>query len=696
MRILRIALRNFRSYEELDLDLSGLETAAIVGKVGSGKSALIEAITFGLWGKVNRRVAFIRDDMDECVVQIDFEARGKHCSVIRTVNTSGRNSSLSFIIDGVNAPQHIKSETQDKIDKMIGLDYESIIAGPFMLQGDSGHLMQASPSARKDLLIKLFGVDQYEDYHKDALTQAQGYQRDVDRFAREMDVLEATVAEKTVAEQDLNSARYDLLTAVQQREQANADLTAARERQIALREQARHSATLRQTVDQLANRISGDQREYARVLRQISDAHQTVATPAPVFPPLVDVSSDAIEAARTTHQGLADGLVERRRIEAQMPALEAAYERSKKLAAIVDTVPCGGQGIYATCRFLTSAPKAAEIEEQGSEIERNRAAVATLPDPLAVSSAQSTYETLVAQRHAVERQSLQQEAAQQQWELKIAAARQTVASDRDNLTRLETQIARDQDVLERSTSQLAQMQSDSTLIDRVDAEVNSLKAQADEQTRSIEMMYQPQVTRAEDRVAVIAKAEAELPALAKVVKESRAKADVYTLLAKAFHRDGIPTLILENGIPLIEEHANEILSRMPGNYRLRILTQREKKKGGMAERVDVLVERPGGIRYYEDFSGGQAFRVDFAMRIALSRVLANRAGAPIETLILDEGWGTQDVEGVEALLESIAAVQSLFKLVLVITHQELVIQRFEIRLETALAEDATSSISLVA
>ncbi len=45
------------------------------------------------------------------------------------------------------------------------------------------------------------------------------------------------------------------------------------------------------------------------------------------------------------------------------------------------------------------------------------------------------------------------------------------------------------------------------------------------------------------------------------------------------------------------------------------------------------------------FSGGEAFRVNFAIRLALSEVLAQRAGARLQTLVIDEGFGSQDALG---------------------------------------------------
>jgi exonuclease SbcC len=87
------------------------------------------------------------------------------------------------------------------------------------------------------------------------------------------------------------------------------------------------------------------------------------------------------------------------------------------------------------------------------------------------------------------------------------------------------------------------------------------------------------------------------------------------------------------------------------------------------------------MRDYALFSGGEAFRVNFAIRLALSRVLAQRAGARLQTLVIDEGFGSQDSEGRQRLIEAINMVRSDFEKVLVITHLEELKDAFSARIE---------------
>lgn len=160
---------------------------------------------------------------------------------------------------------------------------------------------------------------------------------------------------------------------------------------------------------------------------------------------------------------------------------------------------------------------------------------------------------------------------------------------------------------------------------------------------------------------------------------------IYTDLALAFSKKGIQALIIENAVPEIEEEANKTLSRLTEDQMsLAFITQKNQKTGGVVETLDLAVsDGQGRTRKYELFSGGEAFRINFAVRIALSKLLTKRAGARLETLVIDEGFGTQDSEGKEKLLEAISAIQDDFKKIMVITHLDELKEMFPARIEVS-------------
>ena len=168
------------------------------------------------------------------------------------------------------------------------------------------------------------------------------------------------------------------------------------------------------------------------------------------------------------------------------------------------------------------------------------------------------------------------------------------------------------------------------------------------------------------------------------LKEARQKSQLYYQLRVAFGKNGIPSLIIEETLPEIEARANDVLERLArGRTRVALETLKDKKTGGgTKETLDIRITDASGVsRPYETFSGGEAFRVNFALRIALSQMLAERAGPQVRTLVIDEGFGTQDKEGIEALTQAIHAIQDDFDTILVVTHLDEMKDAFPVRIE---------------
>ena len=152
-------------------------------------------------------------------------------------------------------------------------------------------------------------------------------------------------------------------------------------------------------------------------------------------------------------------------------------------------------------------------------------------------------------------------------------------------------------------------------------------------------------------------------------------------------------MIIEQAVPEIEEEANTLLARMTDNrMNVKFETQRDTKKGETIETLDIKISDELGTRNYEMYSGGETFRANFAIRIALSKLLARRAGARLQTLIIDEGFGTQDSRGRERLVEAINAISHDFEKILVITHIEELKDTFPVRIEVTKTPDGSQLI----
>ncbi len=233
-------------------------------------------------------------------------------------------------------------------------------------------------------------------------------------------------------------------------------------------------------------------------------------------------------------------------------------------------------------------------------------------------------------------------------------------------------------------SALAQLATDLAQAEAEHQRLNLQLRQAQETVGSIrgrlEFLKQLEITRKERGIS-----------LSQAAKEE----SIYRELAEAFGKNGVQAWLIETVLPELQDEANQLLARMTDNrMHVKFETQRETKKGDVAETLDIQIADELGTRSYEMFSGGEAFRINFAIRIALSKLLARRAGAPLPTLIIDEGFGTQDSTGMEKLKEAIISIQDDFEKILVITHVEELRDAFPTRIDVVkTAEGSTIEIS---
>ncbi len=169
-----------------------------------------------------------------------------------------------------------------------------------------------------------------------------------------------------------------------------------------------------------------------------------------------------------------------------------------------------------------------------------------------------------------------------------------------------------------------------------------------------------------------------------------AEKGIYAELAEAFGKKGVQLALIENVIPEIEEEANLLLARMTDHrFTVKLETQRETVDRRVVDTLEIRIADEMGTRKYELFSGGEAFRVNFALRVALSKLLARRAGARLQTLVIDEGFGALDSTGRQRIVEAITAIRDDFARILVITHIDELRDAFPVRIEVVKTEEGS-------
>jgi exonuclease SbcC len=296
-----------------------------------------------------------------------------------------------------------------------------------------------------------------------------------------------------------------------------------------------------------------------------------------------------------------------------------------------------------------------------------------------------------AEAHEAARQAVADGQIFAERKAQLATAQERMAEERAALERLAETEERWHEQLETAQERRAALEQEAEVLQEQLEEAEAVEAEL-HAMRAKEAEARQKLGAAQQRLkACEALEEQKADKLQR--KEALAEQEaIYDELRTAFSVRGVPAMIIEAAVPEIEDEANRLLSRMTGGrMHVRFDTQRETKAGEVRETLEIKISDELGTRPYENYSGGEQFRVNFAIRIALSKLLARRAGAQLQTLVIDEGFGTQDAQGRQRLVEAINVIQDDFARLLVITHIEELKDAFPARIEVVKTPEGSAA-----
>ena len=252
---LSLRLRNFMSYGEdvPALDFSQISTVCMTGDNGHGKSTLLDAITWSLWGQCRAKSVddVVRLGQDEAEVEFVFDLEGATYRVIRKRSLRTKAGQSSLELQGFDTESaQFKSisgnsirETEAKIIHLLHMTYETFINSVFVLQGRADEFTTRRPGERKQILGEILGLSIFEELEAQARMHRGSFDHDVKTLQQRIDELQREVERKdeftaaVTSQQDtLTEIQAEILTTQQQLDKRRQDQNA-----LDLQNRAAHS-----------------------------------------------------------------------------------------------------------------------------------------------------------------------------------------------------------------------------------------------------------------------------------------------------------------------------------------------------------------------------------------------------------------------------------------------------------------------
>lgn len=333
---LRLEIKNFLAYGDLtQLVFDGMHIACLTGPNGAGKSSILDAITWALWGQARARrdEELIHQGQQDMSVQLDFEQEGTCYRVIRRRTRKQRGTGtldLLAQVDGewITLTGAAMRETQDHINRLLRLDYNTFTSSAFLQQGRADAFTTKQPRERKQLLSDILGLEQWEIYAAAARDGQKHLAGEVARIADEVqrigaDLLRAPALRQALADAEAaHDAAHVALEAADSAAHELKDIPAD------LRHARADYAEAERRWHTLARDLADADAALARQQQRVDGHAALIAQQA-----AVEAGYAALQQARTDDQALADKLRQLRELDEAQRGLERSLAAARAAIA---------------------------------------------------------------------------------------------------------------------------------------------------------------------------------------------------------------------------------------------------------------------------------------------------------------------------------------------------------------------------
>ena len=402
MKPIRLELKGFTAFrEETVVEFEDRSLFAITGPTGAGKSSLLDAMTWALYGAVPRvgtsTRQLISHGANSMQVRFDFSTRAGVYRVVRKApaNTGTRLEKLQA--DG--SWRHLADRSRDVtrvVTELLGLDFTTFTRTVLLPQGEFDAFLKGEQSERRQILTRLLGLGVYDDARRIANERAKQSRERASTIEAQLERLQLASPER-IAQLEAEHAQV---------EQQLLQLWTRREALGELGDTARTARDAERDA-----RVAAEAAEAAA--KAVTEAEQKLVAATSALATAQE-RCDALSKERTALQYDADG---HRELERQVQQLQQRAAAEAELTAARKRV-AEAEEAHSTAELARTAATAALSEVQANEVAASQvrdASIASLA--IAVAGARAALEQLeLSVQQAVAEQQVGTNEQQQQLE----------------------------------------------------------------------------------------------------------------------------------------------------------------------------------------------------------------------------------------------------------------------------------------
>ena len=696
-----LQLKNFRKFKDALIEFPDGITG-VVGLNGVGKSTLFEAIAWVLYGPVSARTSIdqIKRDgagpSEPCRVELEFIFEDDTYRIVREMSGKNLQASGTATVNGGIAATGAETLTRF-IQRKLGMDWKSFYTSLFAKQKELNALSSMNPSERRQLILRMLGIDVVDDIIQEVRIDAREKKAMVEKL--QTDLLDSTGRRKQEVYQEelkaMEQQRKDLAARIAEQkkllQQKGEELKKRKQECDTKKHEYETACKTKEKLDEQKTlyekkqRLDQDESTREDTIRHRVEALKQHEGKLAVFTSL----KQDLRTLETQQQKNADTLERMMKKEEQLAVMIQRHEEDIKdltrkkhhIEKLGPTAKC------PTCERVLGPQHTTLLQAYTKDLATQTNELTKLLGE--VKARKTDVERLSREKQALQKKGLflhNQEV--EQGRLQAAASHLT-----QEITREQKEIDR----LKKESQTLRLVTFDVKQYELVRATMNesyrryqaALKTLDDSKDAHQALMVRQKEQEGEQNLLLQQRHQLEQhikeqEAAAKNLEHEQKNAQHLGMLTEVM--DSYRSYLISQIRPTLSQHASELLAE---------LTDGKYSEIELDEDYNLLVYDQGSAYSIERFSGGEEDLANLCMRLAISEIITERAGSVFQFIILDEIFGSQDDNRKQNIIKALNGFSSKFRQIFLITHVDDIKQFTEHTIEVSEDDAGVSTLSLV-
>jgi exonuclease SbcC len=713
MKLLSLKLKNYRQFKEAEIEFPD-GVFAITGLNGTGKSSLIEAIAWALFGNlasrtekegIKRSTAPPNADASATLI---MEIGGIRYQITRTLRGARQTGDASIVSGGKIIADQVKG-VEAEIAHILGMDYKSFFTSFFAKQKELNALTDLTPNQRKDVIIRMLRIDAVDHAIDTARKNLREEKSQAEFYKKGLKDENELLVIQISKEKELRKLSRDVAAQEKETEKAEGHLKTFGQKFTEERQKLEKFNALDKDREKILVKLAGDKNRWKELNAEQkhieqSQTEMTAKEKTAGNYEKLKKEKEELEKLRELDRDYLNETINRlsqqkAAREEQRKTLLAKYsELDNSWKTIKEN---GAQSPCPTCQRpldqdfekvlsrlkeekdkLTTAGK--KIKTEIAALEKEITAYQTLQKNIGTKPTEGTQPPEELKFDRARYQTVNAALAEAEKEREAYLSLKSIVANLPKIRAATKETEKEIDTLETNVQELTKEISRLNFDEKQHAKIT---AEHDREKRALDQKF---AERNRLNLELVAKQKELEQIQNELGKLTNTKRDLQKSIQNQEKMNQLAEILNSYRTHLISRIRPE-LSRAAGEL-FTNLTNNKYSSVELDENYEIWIG-DGGINYpLPRFSGGEADLANLCLRLAISQLISKSSGIEGGFIILDEIFGSQDPLRKEAIMEALTNLSKQYQQIILITHIDDIKDQVENLIEVVEDEDGISRI----